>query len=265
MDLGLAGRGVLVAGGSKGIGAVIARAFAQEGAQVAIGARRRADLEAMAKQLATETSARVLPIVLDVTDSKSAQAFVEEAKRAFGRVDVLVNCAVDVVGGGAGTPSDIPPDLLAEGINVKVLGALRMVQAALPSMRERRWGRIISLGGGAARQAGGVSAGVRNAALVAVTKNLALQVGRDGVTANVIHPGGVLTERNRPQIEARAAREGVSFEEAEARQAADVPLGRMVHPEDIAALALFLASPLAEAITGQAIGVDGGATRAIVY
>ena len=150
MDLGLRGRGVLVTGGSKGIGAGIARAFAEEGALVAIGARTRAALEETAARIAADTGATVLPIPLDVTNAASVRSFVDAATQAFGRVDILVNCAVDVVGGAAGSPSEISPEALAGGIDVKVLGALRMAQAALPAMRERQWGRTISLGGGAA-------------------------------------------------------------------------------------------------------------------
>lgn len=265
MDLQLEGRAVLVAGGSRGIGAVIAHSFAQEGAKVAIGARVSENLEATAERIRTATGAEVLPLTLDVTDAASAQAAVEQTLKTFGRLDVLVNTAVDIVGGIPGAPTDISTQALADAIDVKVLGALRMIQAALPAMQERNWGRIVSLGGGAARQAGSLSASVRNSGLVAVSKNVANQVGSEGITVNVVHPGGVLTERNRPRLEAEATRDGIPFEEVEARMASSVPIGRMIYPEDIAALTLFLASPLAEAITGQAIGVDGGSTKAITY
>jgi NAD(P)-dependent dehydrogenase (short-subunit alcohol dehydrogenase family) len=266
VDLELSGRNVLITGGSRGIGAVIAAAFVKEGAKVAIGARTRSDLDATAAGIRAETpGATVSPVTLDVTDSDSVGGAVRAAIEALGHIDIAVNCAVDVVGGAPGAASKITTEALADGIDVKVLGALRIMQAVLPAMREHGWGRIISLGGGAARQIGSLSAGVRNSGLVAITKNIASEVGSHGITANVIHPGGVLTERNQPQLSAAAERDGISLREAEANMAASVPIGRMVHPDDIANLALFLSSPHAAAITGQAIGVGGGGTRTISY
>ncbi len=266
MDLELSGRGALVTGGSRGIGAIIAAAFAGEGASVAIAARTPPDLHAVAERIRSKTrEATVFAVTMDVTNAQSVRAGVGEAIGALGRVDIVVNCAVDVVGGAPGAPSEITAEALAEGIDVKVLGALRVIQAALPTMKERGWGRLISLGGGAARQIGSLSAGVRNSGLVAITKNIASEVGPHGITANVIHPGGVLTERNQSRLDSLAREEEISPEEAEAKMAAGVPIGRMIHPEDIASLALFLASPHAAAMTGQSIAIDGGSGNAIVY
>ena len=265
MDIGLNGRSVLVAGGSGGIGVMVAEAFAKEGANVAIGARTEADLTAAAGHIAQETGATILPIVMDVTDEDSVRAAVERVANDFGRLDAVVNSAVDVVGALPGAPSELDATALSGALDVKVLGMLRVIQASLPHMKAASYGRIIAIGGASARQIGAASASVRNSALAALCKNVATEVGPHGITVNVIHPGGVLTERNRGRVEEEQARNGGTFEDAEARLAANVPLGRMVHPEDIAALAVFLASPNAAAITGQSIAVDGGATRAITY
>ena len=265
MDLELSGRGVLVTGGSRGIGIVVAEAFAREGAQVAIGARTESDLTSAAESIAEKTGASILPVVMDVTDEDSVRAAVERVTTQLGRIDAVVNSAVDVVGGLPGGPSELDPDALGGALDVKVLGVLRIIQATLPHMKTAGYGRIIAIGGASARQIGAASASVRNSAMVALCKNVATEVGPHGITVNVIHPGGVLTERNMSRLEEEQARNGGTLEDAEARMSGGVPLGRMIHPEDIAALAVFLASPSAAAITGQTIAVDGGATRAITY
>ena len=265
MDLGLDGRGVLVAGGSRGIGVVVAETFAKEGARVAIAARTQDVLQSAAQRISQTTGRTILPVVMDVTNEDSVQAAVESVTAEYGHLDIVVNSAVDVVGGLPGAPSELDAAALGGALDVKVLGMLRVIQAALPHMKAAGYGRLIAVGGASARQIGAASASVRNSALAALCKNVSTEMGPHGITVNVIHPGGVLTERNRARVEQEQAQNGGTFEDAEARLAANVPLGRMVHPEDIAALALFLASPHAAAITGQTIAVDGGATRAITY
>ena len=154
---------------------------------------------------------------------------------------------------------------LGNAIDVKVLGILRLAQAVVPHMKSSGYGRIIGVGGASSRQIGSASASVRNSALAALCKNMATELGPHGITVNVIHPGAVLTERSRPRVEAEMERNGGTFEDAEARLASAIPVGRMIHPEDIAALAMLLASPAGAAITGQTIAVDGGSTTAITY
>ena len=265
MDLDLSGRSVLVTGGSGGIGVVVAEAFARDGANVYIGARGEPGLQAASERIASRAGVAVRSVQMDVTDEASIAAAVERIVGETSRLDVVVNSAVDVVGGPPGAPSDMSASTLGTAFDVKVLGALRVVQGSLPPMRAAGYGRIIAIGGGSARQAGQMSAGVRNSALAALCKNLADEVGPHGITVNVIHPGGVLTDRNRSRVEEEMDKAGGTFEEAEGRLAAAVPIRRMIHPEDIASLAIFLASPAAAAITGQTIAVDGGSTRTITY
>ena len=265
MDLDLKGRSVLVTGGSGGIGVAVAEAFARDGANVYIGARGEEGLQAAAASIASGAGVTVQTVRMDVTDEASIAAAVARIVGDTGRLDIVVNSAVDVVGGPPGAPSAMPASALGNAFDVKVLGALRVVHGALPPMRAAGYGRIIAIGGGSARQAGQMSAGVRNSALAALCKNLSDEVGPDGITVNVIHPGGVLTNRNRSRVEEEMAKAGGTFEEAEKRLAASVPIRRMIHPEDIAALSVFLASPAAAAITGQTIAVDGGSTRTITY
>ncbi len=265
MNLNLDGRSVLITGGSGGIGSVIAEQFAHEGADVTIAARGQQALDRTAAEIASRTGRNVRVALMDVTDAESIRAAVESVLAATGRLDAVVNSAVDVVGGAPGAPSELEASALGSALDVKVLGALRVIQAVTPPMRAMGYGRVIAIGGASSRQAGTTSAGVRNSALTALCKNIADELGPNGITVNVIHPGGVLTARNRARVESERERGGGSFDEAEARLAASVPLRRMIHPEDIAPLALFLASPAAAAITGQTIAVDGGSTRAITY
>ena len=265
MDLGLAGRSVLVTGGSGGIGSVVAEWFAQEGAVVTISARERGRLQEIQAHIASTTGVNVHIAEMDVTDADSISAAVESTLETTGRIDTVVSSAVDVVGGLPGSPSELDVTSLGNAIDVKVLGILRLTQAVIPHMKAAGFGRIIGVGGASARQIGSASASVRNSALAALCKNMATELGPHGITVNVIHPGAVLTDRNRPRVAADMERNGGTFEEAEARMAQSIPVGRMIRPEDIAGLALLLASPHGAAITGQTIAVDGGSTTAITY
>jgi NAD(P)-dependent dehydrogenase (short-subunit alcohol dehydrogenase family) len=148
--------------------------------------------------------------------------------------------------------------------------SVRCSRAVLPLMQSQRWGRIINISGANARNAGNLSGGARNGAMVHMTKTLAVQFGRLGITVNCIHPGTTRTERTPRLVAARAAELGVSAEEAERRDfAPDSPRGnaicRMVDASEIAFLAVFLASEKAWAVTGELIAATGGAGRAAYY
>ena len=152
-------------------------------------------------------------------------------------------------------------------INVKVMGYVRCSREAIPHMINRGGGRIINIGGMAARSAGSLtnSNGVTNSAVSNIAKNLSDQVAKDGILVNCIHPGTTRTPRQDMVLERQAQDANVSVEEAERRAVAGIPIGRMVEPEDIADLVLFLVSARATAITGQTIAVEGGAGRGIHY
>ena len=156
-------------------------------------------------------------------------------------------------------------------INVKVMGYVRCAREVIPHMQRRGGGRIINVGGMAARSAGSLtnSDGVTNSAVSNMAKNLGDQVAKHGILVNCIHsargPGTTRTPRQTQLLERRARDANISMEEAERRSVADIPIGRMVEPEDIANLVLFLVSDKATAITGQTIAVEGGAGRGIHY
>src|SRR5437660_8322609 len=182
MDLGLQGKRAIVTGGSLGIGKAIARELAREGADVAIAARTKDQLEATARELATETGRRVIPLVADVTSKAQVDAMVAQAARQLGGLHILVNSGSPPGGSATATgpiESVVDEDLLQD-FNVKYVGALRCARAAIPYMKEQKWGRIINISGTNARNAGNLSGGARNTSLVHMTKTLAVQLGRFG-------------------------------------------------------------------------------------
>ena len=272
MDLGLSGKNAIVTGGSLGIGKAIARELAREGANVVIAARSKGPLETAAAELAAETRRRVLPLVADVTSRPQVEAMVEQAAAQLGGVHILVNSGSPPGGSPTATgpiESVVDEDLLHD-FNVKYVGALRCARAVLPHMKEHRWGRIINISGTNARNAGNLSGGARNTSLVHLTKTLAVQVGRFGITVNCIHPGTTRTERTPRLLAARAKELGIAADEVESRDfAADSPRGnaicRMVDAAEIAYLAVFLASDKAWAVSGELVVATGGAGRSVYY
>jgi NAD(P)-dependent dehydrogenase (short-subunit alcohol dehydrogenase family) len=272
MDLGLKGKRAIVTGGSLGIGKAIARELAREGADVAIVARTKERLEAAAHELGSETGRRVIPLVTDVTSKEQVDAMVAQAAAQLGGLHILVNSGSPP--GGSATaigPIDtvVDEDLLHD-FNVKYVGALRCARAALPYMKEQKWGRIINISGTNARNAGNLSGGARNTSLVHLTKTLAVQVGRFGITVNCIHPGTTRTERTPRLLAARAAELRIPAEDVERHDyAPDSPHGnaicRMVDATEVAYVAAFLASDKAWAISGELVVATGGAGRSVYY
>ena len=270
MDLGLQGKHAIVTGGSRGIGKAIARELAREGVDVAIVARDKADLEATARELSAETNRRVIPLVADVTSKEQVDRMTAEAAQQLGGVHILVNSG-SAPGGSAtatGPIETIVDEDLLEDFNIKYLGALRCSRAVIPFMKTAGWGRIINISGANARNAGNLSGGARNGALVHMTKTLAVQLGRHGITVNCIHPGTTRTERTPGLLAARAAQLNVSPEEAERQDfAPDSPRGnaicRMVDASEIAFVTVFLASDKAWAVSGELVVATGGAGRAV--
>lgn len=266
MDLQLGGRTALITGGSRGIGKAIARTLLREGALVVIAARTAPALAATARELAAETGQPCLAIPADTGDDASVRQLVEQTVAALGRVDILVNAAAQP-GGQAPAPRfhEISGDLFREEMNVKVLGYLRCAQAVAPHMQRHGWGRIINLGGLAARQSGSAMGSMRNVAVAALTKNLADELGPHGITVTVVHPGTTVTEQTPRVLAETAAREGTTPEAVAQRIGSGNALRRMITAEEIADVVAFLASPRSVAINGDAIVVGGGVGRGIYY
>src|SRR6266853_2198897 len=168
MDLGLHGKHAIVTGGSRGIGKAIARELAREGADVAIVARNKVDLEATARELAAETNRRIIPLAADVTSKEQVDRVVAEAAEQLGGLHILVNSG-SAPGGSAtatGPFETVVDEDLLQDFNVRYVGALRCSRSIIPFMKTAGWGRIINISGGNARNAGNLSGGARNAGLV---------------------------------------------------------------------------------------------------
>jgi NAD(P)-dependent dehydrogenase (short-subunit alcohol dehydrogenase family) len=265
MDLELAGKTAIVTGGSRGIGKAIARELAHEGVDVAIVARSADVLKATAAELAEATGQRIVPLVADTSDDASVKAMVDQAAAELGHLDILVNCAAQP-GGQGPVPklADVNDDLFWSDMNVKVMGYLRCARQVAPHMIGQHWGRIINVSGLAARNTGSVIGSMRNVSVVALTKNLAEELGPHGVNVTVIHPGLTRTEKTPAVIAALAERQGISQTDAEKRMVNNL-VGRWIDAQDIANIATFLASPRSVAINGDVIAAGGGARGSIYY
>lgn len=266
MDLQLTGKRALVTGGSKGIGRAIARQLALEGVDVVIAARNQDELAEAASALAAESGRKVIGHIVDTQYDESVKALVAHTVAALGGLDILVNAAAKP-GGQAPPPklAEITDALFWDDVNVKVMGYLRMAREVAPHMAANGWGRIISISGLAARSTGSTIGSIRNVAVSALTKNLADELGPQGINVTVVHPGTTRTERTASVIAARAASSGKSAAEVEAGMAANVTIGRLVDAAEIADIVAFLASPRSVAINGDAIACGGGIRGAIHY
>jgi 3-oxoacyl-[acyl-carrier protein] reductase len=247
MDLDLKSRTAVVTGASIGIGRAIAKALALEGVRVVAVARRNDLLEKLAQEVLAEGGAAMIPVVQDITQEDAARKLADAALAAVGHVGILVNNA----GGSRPLPVDAPDSDWDEAIALNFTSYRKVTHALLPQMIERRWGRIINVTGKSEPE-GLNAAFAAKAAVHAWAKGLSREIGTHGITVNCIPPGRIMSEqirRNYPEdYRKRFAEE-------------EIPVGYWGEPEDLAALAVFLASPKARYITGAVIPVDGGLRR----
>jgi 3-oxoacyl-[acyl-carrier protein] reductase len=247
MDLDLKSRTAVVTGASIGIGRAIAKALALEGVRVVAVARRNDLLEKLAQEVLAEGGAAVIPVVQDVMQQDAATKLAAAALAAVGHVGILVNNA----GGSRPLPVDAPDSDWDDAIALNFTRYRQVAHALLPQMIERRWGRIINITGKSEPE-GLNGAFAAKAAVHAWAKGLSREIGTHGITVNCIPPGRIMSEqirRNYPEDYRK------QFAEEE------IPVGYWGEPEDLAALAVFLASPVARYITGAVIPVDGGLRR----
>ncbi len=200
---------------------------------------------------------------------------IDTAAAHFGRLDILINNASTNVDRTPKSLEDATDTQLTERFMGKTLVAIKASRAAIPHMRAAGGGRIVCIGGTAARSVfrggerpsngSGLPQGLGNSALCNFVKHLSEEVAADQILVNVVHPHLTRTGRHPDRVANRAAAQGISVAEAEAQIAANFPIGRVIETDDIAPLVLLLASRLSGAITGQSITIDGGALRGVAY
>ncbi len=259
MDLGLAGKTVLVTAASKGMGKACALGFAAEGARVAMCARTEADVVVAADEIRAKTGADVLALRADVTRPDDVDRLVRQTIARFGGIDVLVaNCGGPPRGGlEAFTDAE-----WHAAFDVTILSVVRLIRAVAPSMRARRWGRILTIQSVSVKQPveGLLLSNAVRPGVAGLVKSLSGELGTDGVTINAVLPGRIMTDR----FLGGAKHAGISVDEYLSRSSRDIPLGRIGTPEEFANVVVFLASQRASYVTGVALQVDGGVVRGIV-
>jgi 3-oxoacyl-[acyl-carrier protein] reductase len=243
MDLGLSGKVALVTGASQGIGYGIAKELANEGARMAISSRTQEKIEAAANEIGA------CPYVHDTLDLDAARALIEAVERDLGPIDILV---ANTGGPPGGDPLEFTREQWEAAHRELVVAPIEMIELVVPGMRERGFGRIVSVSSWAAREPipSLLMSNAHRPGLLGAFKTLAQKLAGDGITLNTILPGSIATER--------ATHLHGSIEEAQEAAREEIPAGRLGTPEEIGAAAAFLCSERASYITGQALLVDGG-------
>ncbi|MCR5858404.1 SDR family oxidoreductase [Mesorhizobium sp. J428] len=258
MDLGLKGKGVVVTGGSKGIGFACAKAFLEEGARVGIVSRSRENIEQARAALPG-----VYGIAADLSDADAAAGAIAAMTAHLGAIDVLVNSA----GAAKRTPPDeLTPQAYRAAMDAKYFSYVNAIDPVVKAMAARGSGVIVNVVGNGGKVASRVHipGGAANAALMLVTAGLATAYAPRGARVVAINPGGTETGRVAEGLAAEARLSGIDVEEARRASVARIPLGRMASPEEIANAVLFLASDKASYITGVSISMDGAANPVVV-
>jgi 3-oxoacyl-[acyl-carrier protein] reductase len=260
MDLGLKGKRALVLSSSKGLGRGCAEALAREGADVFMTARSADKLEAAAAAINGAGAGRAHTMVADLTTD--AAAIVEKAMAALGGIDILV---ANTGGPPARTAVDVKPEDWTPMFEAMVMPVFRIAGLVLPGMRERGFGRIVTIASSGVLQPipNLAMSNTLRSALVGWSKTLSNEVAGDGVTVNMVLPGRIQTDRLGELDRANADRQGKPVEDIAKAAISQIPAGRYGRVEEFADMVCFLASERASYVTGSLIRVDGGAVMGV--
>jgi 3-oxoacyl-[acyl-carrier protein] reductase len=256
MDLGIRGKVAMVAAGSKGLGRAAALALAAEGCAVSI-CGRGAEALASTKAELEALGVRALASSVDVSVAADLTRWHQETVTALGTVDILIT---NTGGPKAATFDHLSDTDWAAGVDTTLMNVVRMTRLILPGMRAKQWGRIVHITSLVAKQPYPlltISSTLR-AGLSGLTRTLALENAKEGITVNALLPGHVMTDRQLHLAEVKSKAEGITIEEHFTRQAASIPAGRIGEPAEVGAVIAFLCSAPAAYVTGQSLLVDGG-------
>ncbi len=265
MDLGLQDKVAIITGGSDGIGKAAALSMAQEGAAVVIVARRQDVLDQAEQEILAATEGQVMSISSDVTDPGSAKSIVENTLNKFGRVDILVNNA----GTSMAKPfEDVSQQDWEYDFDLKVWGAVRLIQQSIPEMRKVGGGRIINVTnlGGRTPGPSSMPTSISRAAGIAITKGLSKDLAKDNILVSTVCIGLIKSGQHQKRYDARIQSDpSLSVDTFYDQLAAgrQVPLGRVGEPEEAGDVIAFLASERASYLTGIAVNLDGGASAVV--
>lgn len=262
MDFGLTGKRAVVLASSGGLGLGVGRALCAEGADVLLSGRSTDKLAAAADELSSAGPGKAQFVTVDLSDTDAARTLYDAATNDLGGIDILVN---NTGGPPPGGVEDQESATWRGQFDTMVLRLIEMTNLALPGMREREWGRVLTLASSGIVQPIpnlSISNTIRSA-LVGWSKSLSNEVAKDGITVNILAPGRILTARTDQLDSAAASRLGKTLDEVRAASAATIPAGRYGSVEEFAAVAAFLVSQPASYVTGGVIRCDGGSIRSV--
>lgn len=263
MDMGIKDKVAIIAASSKGLGKAVAKGLAREGVKVTICSRGEKELQETAEEIRSETSAEVLSISCDVSNTQDIEKVVAKTIERHNTVDIMVNNAS---GPPVGTFEEFSIEQWQKAIELNLFSTISFSKLVVPYMKKSGWGRIVNMTSYSVKQPvdGLILSNSVRAGVTGLTKSMSNELGQYGILVNSVCPGRIHTDRITQLAQAKAERSGITFDEALQSMNEGVPVGRVGRPEEFADLVVFLSSERASYITGDSILIDGGLSRGLM-